>query len=164
MNASTSNQLRRTKILATLGPATDAPGVLEALLHAGVNVVRMNFSHGAPEHHAQRIEAVRAIAAEMDREVGVLADFQGPKIRVETFVDGKVELHQGDTFNLVCRADAPPGDATQVGMSYLGLVNDVNEGDLLLLDDGLLSLRVDAIDGDVIRTTVQNDGVLSNRK
>src|SRR5512141_2585808 len=105
-----TDQLRRTKILATLGPATDAPGVLEALLRAGVDVVRLNFSHGSAADHARRALEVRAIADVLHREVGILADFQGPKIRVERFTDGKVQLREGDTFTLVCRADAPMGD------------------------------------------------------
>ena len=159
-----TDQLRRTKILATLGPATDAPGVLEALLRAGVDVVRLNFSHGIAADHARRASEVRSIAADLHREVGVLADFQGPKIRVERFEDGKVQLRQGEEFTLVCRADAPMGDATQVGMSYLGLVNDVHAGDVLLLDDGLIALKVVAIEGANIRTEVMTDGVLSDRK
>ena len=159
-----TDQLRRTKILATLGPATDAPGVLEALLRAGVDVVRLNFSHGSAADHARRASEVRAIAHDLHREVGVLADFQGPKIRVERFADGKVQLREGDAFTLVCRADAPMGDATQVGMSYLGLVKDVHVDDVLLLDDGLIAMRVVAIEGTDIRTEVMTDGVLSDRK
>jgi pyruvate kinase len=159
-----TEQLRRTRILATLGPATDAPGVLESLLRAGVDVVRMNFSHGTADDHARRASEVRAIAEALHREVGVLADFQGPKIRVERFADGKVALRTGDAFTLVCRADAPLGDATRVGMSYLGLVNDVHAEDVLLLDDGLIALRVTGIEGDEIRTQVLTDGVLSDRK
>ena len=156
--------LRRTKILATLGPATDAPGVLDDLVRAGVNVVRLNFSHGTPEHHAERVAAVRESAARQGREVGILADLQGPKIRIEKFAAGKVALKAGDAFALVCRADAPPGDATQVGVSYLGLVNDVRVGDMLLLDDGLIALRVALIDGDTVHTMVVTDGSLSDRK
>jgi pyruvate kinase len=159
-----TDQLRRTRILATLGPATDAPGVLEALLRAGVDVVRLNFSHGGAEDHARRAEQVRTIAEDLGREVGILADFQGPKIRVEKFAEGPVHLHAGDTFTLDCRADAPPGDRTRVGMSYLGLVHDVANGDVLLLDDGLIALRVTGIEGDAIRTEVMTDGVLSDRK
>src|SRR5688572_29847199 len=158
------SQLRRTKILATLGPATDAPGVLDDLVRAGVNVVRMNFSHGTPEQHAARVAAVREAAQRQGREVGILADLQGPKIRIEKFADGKVTLQAGQPFALVCRADAPPGDATQAGVSYLGLVNDVHAGDTLLLDDGLVALRVDRIEGSVIHTEVLTDGALSNRK
>src|SRR4249919_4061231 len=125
------HDMRRTKILATLGPATDAEGVLDELVRAGVNVVRMNFSHGTPEHHARRVEAVREVALRQGREVGVLADLQGPKIRIEKFAEGKVQLKAGDDFALVCRADAPAGDASQVGVSYLGLINDVHAGDTL---------------------------------
>ncbi|OHE84458.1 MAG: pyruvate kinase [Lysobacterales bacterium RIFOXYD1_FULL_69_11] len=155
---------RRTKILATLGPATDKPGVLDALLAAGVDVVRLNFSHGDPASQVARAEAVREAARRVGREVGILADLPGPKIRIETFADGKVELKAGDRFDLVARDDVPPGDATQVGVSYLGLPGDVAPGDVLLLDDGLLQLQVESVDGARIACTVLNDGVLSNRK
>ena len=159
-----SQVLRRTKILATLGPATDAPGVLDELVRAGVNVVRLNFSHGTPEHHAARVAAIREAAARQGREVGILADLQGPKIRIEKFVEDKVLLRTGQEFTLVCRADAPLGDSTQVGVSYLGLVDDVHAGDTLLLDDGLMAVHVLAVEGDRIRTRVLTDGALSNRK
>ena len=158
------NDLRRTKILATLGPATDGPGVLDDLVRAGVNVVRLNFSHGKPADHAARIQAVREAAERQGREVGILADLQGPKIRIERFAAGKVSLAVGDAFDLVCRADTPPGDRHGVGVSYLGLVNDVRAGDVLLLDDGLMALRVDGIEGDVVHTRVLTDGTLSDRK
>ena len=159
-----SHVLRRTKILATLGPATDAPGVLDELVRAGVNVVRLNFSHGTPEHHAARVAAIRDAAARQGREVGILADLQGPKIRIEKFEEDKVVLRTGQEFTLVCRADAPLGDSTQVGVSYLGLVDDVHAGDTLLLDDGLMAVHVLAVEGDRIRTRVLTDGALSNRK
>jgi len=160
----TPQPLRRTKILATLGPATDAEGVLDDLVRAGVNVVRLNFSHGKPADHEARIRAVREAARRQGREVGILADLQGPKIRIETFAAGKVQLRVGDAFDLVCRADAPPGDESRVGVSYLGLVGDVVVGDVLLLDDGLMALRVDGIEGEVVHTRVLTDGALSNRK
>jgi pyruvate kinase len=156
--------LRRTKILATLGPASDAPGVLDDLIRAGVNVVRMNFSHGTPADHAARVHAVREAAAKQGREVGILADLQGPKIRIEKFANDKVQLKAGDAFTLICRADAPLGDNTQVACSYLGLVKDVNAGDTLLLDDGLMALQVLSVQGDSIHTKVLTDGALSNRK
>ena len=159
-----TDQRRRTRILATLGPATDAPGVLEDLIRAGVDVVRLNFSHGQVIDHARRVAQVRAIADRLHREVGILADFQGPKIRVERFAQGPVQLKRGEVFVLECRADAPPGDAHRVGMSYLGLVHDVRPGDTLLLDDGLIALQVTAIEGHDIRTEVLTDGVLSDRK
>lgn len=161
---STPLQKRRTKILATLGPATDAPGVLEEILRAGVDTVRVNFSHGSAEHHAARVARVREAARAAGREVAVLGDLQGPKIRIEKFAIGKVALKAGEPFALECRADAAPGDASRVGVSYLGLVNDVVVGDTLLLDDGLMSLRVERIDGDTIHSTVLTDGFLSDRK
>lgn len=156
--------LRRTKILATLGPATDAPGVIDELIRAGVNAVRLNFSHGTEAQHAARVDAVRAAAARQGVEVGILADLQGPKIRIERFAAGKVALKAGQRFVLEARADAAPGDAGRVGVSYLGLVDDVKPGDTLLLDDGLMTLMVDAVVGDAIHCTVQTDGMLSDRK
>lgn len=159
-----SQPLRRSRILATLGPATDAPGVVDALLTAGVNAVRLNFSHGTAEQHAQRVATVRAVASRSGREIGVLADLPGPKIRIETFAEGKVALKAGQGFTLVCRSDAPPGDATQVGCSYLGLPGDVVPGDTLLLDDGLIGLRVLRVEGASVHTEVLTDGTLSNRK
>ncbi|TCT23435.1 pyruvate kinase [Thermomonas haemolytica] len=160
----TTDRPRHTRIVATLGPATDPPEVLEAVLRAGVDVVRLNFSHGDPSAQVARGEAVRAMAAKIGREVGILADLPGPKIRIETFAEGKVQLTAGQRFDLVASLDAPPGDATQVAVSYLELPADVAPGDVLLLDDGLVQLRVDAVQGERIVTTVLNDGVLSNRK
>lgn len=155
---------RRTKILATLGPATDAPGVLDALLAAGVDVVRLNFSHGDPSAQVARAQAVREAAARAGREVGILADLPGPKIRIEKFDGQRVQLAAGDAFDLVASADAPLGSNLEVGVSYLGLPGDVAPGDVLLLDDGMMQLRVEAVEGARIRTTVLNDGALSDRK
>ncbi|MBB3277903.1 MULTISPECIES: pyruvate kinase [Pseudoxanthomonas] len=155
---------RRTKILATLGPATDPPGVLDELFRAGVNVVRLNFSHGDPSGQAKRAAAVRAAAQRAGAEVGILADLPGPKIRIERFAEGKVVLKAGARFDLVANASAPAGDVSQVGVSYLGLPGDVTHGDTLLLDDGLMQLRVEQVEGERIITTVLNDGVLSDRK
>lgn len=155
---------RRTKILATLGPATDPPGVLEDLFRAGVNVVRLNFSHGDPSGQAKRAAAVRLAAQRVGAEVGILADLPGPKIRVERFAEGKVVLKTGDRFDLVANVNAPPGDVSQVGVSYLGLPGDVEAGDVLLLDDGLMQLKVVSVEGERIVCTVLNDGVLSDRK
>src|SRR5574337_9407 len=112
------NPLRRTKIVATLGPATDAPGMLEKIIADGVNVARLNLSHGQPDDHRARASAVRAASLAAGREVGILADLQGPKIRIETFANGPVELADGASFVLDCRPDAPPGDATRVGVRY----------------------------------------------
>ncbi|HVI58722.1 MAG TPA: pyruvate kinase [Luteimonas sp.] len=159
-----SEHRRRTRILATLGPATDAPGVLDALLRAGVDVVRLNFSHGDPSAQVARAQAVREAAARVGVEVGILADLPGPKIRIEKFANDRVQLKAGQGFDLLARVDAPPGDERQVGVSYLGLPGDVAPGDVLLLDDGVVQLQVTAVEGERIATTVLNDSVLSNRK
>src|SRR5689334_19165800 len=159
-----AEQLRRTKIIATLGPATDAPGALKKLIAEGVNVVRLNLSHGSAADHRQRADAVRAAAAELGVEVGVLADLQGPKIRIERFAAGPIELAPGQAFTLDCRADAPPGDATRVGVSYHDLWRDVKPADVLLLDDGLVSLEVIEVGDRTIRCSVLVGGRLSDRK
>ena len=155
---------RHTRILATLGPATDPPGMLEDLLRAGVDVVRLNFSHGDPQAQVARAHAVRAAAEAVGVEVGILADLPGPKLRIEGFAQGKVQLRAGERFDLVASESAPPGDEHQVGISYLGLPQDVRPGDTLLLDDGMMQLRVERVEGERIVTTVLNDGSLSNRK
>lgn len=159
-----SDLLRRTKIIATLGPASYDPVVLENLLRAGVNVVRLNFSHGQAEQHVAIATLVRGMAARIGREVGILVDLQGPKIRIERFAEGRVSLRAGQPFELVCRADAEPGTSAGVGVSYLGLIDDVQPGDTLLLDDGLIALRVESIAAGRIQTTVLTDGPLSDRK
>jgi len=158
------NALRRTSIVATLGPATDTPGMLESILREGVAVVRLNLSHGNAEDHLRRAREAHAAAAELGREVGVLADLQGPKIRVEKFADGPVHLETGADFILDCRADVPPGDATRVGVSYLGLPQDVKSGDRLLLDDGLIELEVREVEDAQILCKVVVGGKLSDRK
>jgi pyruvate kinase len=158
------NHLRRTKIVATLGPATDAPGMLERLIAEGVDVVRLNLSHGQPQDHRARAMAVRDAAQAAGREVGILADLQGPKIRIEKFANGPIELLPGDPFVLDCSPDAPPGDRTRVGVSYHQLPNDVVAGDVLLLDDGLVALRVVDVDGAQVRCEVLIGGRLSDRK
>ena len=155
---------RRTRILATLGPATDAPGVLDALIAAGVDCVRLNFSHGDPAAQVQRAHDLREAAMRAGREIGILADLPGPKIRVERFAEGKVALKAGERFDLVAREHPEPGTASEVGVSYLGLPGDVAPGDVLLLDDGMVQLRVDRVEGERIVSTVLNDSVLSDRK
>src|SRR5690349_14820343 len=157
-------QLRRTKIIATLGPATDAPGMLERILVEGVDIVRLNLSHGVPDDHRKRAADVREAAARLDREVGVLADLQGPKIRIERFANGPVQLEPNQTFTLDCRVDAPPGDATRVGVSYHDLWRDVKPGDVLLLDDGLISLEVVDAKNEQVQCSVLAGGRLSDRK
>ncbi|MCG8465832.1 MAG: pyruvate kinase [Xanthomonadales bacterium] len=155
---------RRTKIIATLGPATDKPGMLVSLFERGLDVVRVNLSHGTAEHHRQRVKDARAAAAACGREVAVLADLRGPKIRIESFDDGPVSLEQGDPFVLYSRPDAPVGTHEGVGVTYHQLVNDVKAGDTLLLDDGLIAMMVEDIRGSDIHCRVTVAGVLHNRK
>ncbi|HEY6543473.1 MAG TPA: pyruvate kinase [Dokdonella sp.] len=161
---STPPQLRRTKIIATLGPATDANGALKRLLAEGVDVVRLNLSHGTADDHRKRAAAVRAAAAELGREVAVLADLQGPKIRIERFAAGPVELEPGAPFTLDCREDAPAGDATRVGVSYHDLWRDLRPADVLLLDDGLIALEVVEVREREVGCIVLAGGRLSDRK
>jgi pyruvate kinase len=158
------DQLRRTKIIATLGPATDQPGMLARILEEGVDVVRLNMSHGAVEDHQRRAQDARATAAKLGREVAVLADLQGPKIRITKFAAAPVLLEPGQEFALECYANALPGDVSRVGVSYLDLYKDVRPGDTLLLDDGLIALQVETISGTTIRTRVHTGGALSDRK
>jgi len=156
--------MRRTKIVATLGPATDPPEVLRGLVAAGVDVVRLNFSHGHADEHRARARAVREAAAEAGRYVGVLGDLQGPKIRIESFVDGEVTLREGDPFILDAALDPHAGTHERVGITYKNLPADVHPGDTLLLDDGRLSLAVDEVVGSEIRTRVASGGALSDKK
>ena len=129
---------RRTKILATLGPATDDPAVLRRILHAGVDVVRLNYSHGKAEDHARRAAAVRKAALEMGLDIGILADLQGPKIRIESFAAGPVELVEGQPFALDTALGASAGDQHIVGCAYAELPQDVKAGDVLLINDGAI--------------------------
>lgn len=160
----TKHQPRRTKIIATLGPATDKEGVLAKLIAAGVDLVRLNFSHGISNDHEQRIIAVRQLAKEQGREIGILADLQGPKIRIARFKTGKVELKVGQTFFLDSALDSESGDEQGVGIDYKALPQDVTPGDNLLLDDGALRLTVDKVTGTKIVCTVVTGGILSNNK
>ena len=131
--------MRSTKIVATLGPASSTPEILERMFRAGVDVVRLNFSHGTADDHRQRAEMVREICRKTGRTVGIMGDLQGPKIRIGKFGDGKVTLKPGETFGL--DADCEIGDAERVGLDYKELPRDVNAGDVLLLDDGAHRIR-----------------------
>ena len=153
---------RSTKIVATLGPACSKPEVLQRMLAAGVDVVRLNFSHGAAADHVERARLVREVARSQGREVAIMADLQGPKIRIGKFAEGKVELVPGAKF--ILDAECESGDATRVGLDYRELVNDVGPGSVLLLDDGLIKLEVETVDGPRIVTRVVLGGVLSNNK
>ena len=153
---------RSTRIVATLGPACSEPGVLRRMLAAGVDVVRLNFSHGRAEDHVERARLVREVARAEGREVAVMADLQGPKIRIGKFADGKVDLVAGGRF--VLDAECEVGDAARVGLDYRELVHDVGPGAILLLDDGLIRLEVEAVEGPRIVTRVVVGGRLSDNK
>ena len=155
---------RRTKILATLGPATDTQEKIEAIIAAGANVVRMNFSHGQAEDHIERAKRVRAAAAKLGKYVAILGDLQGPKIRVSRFTNDKVFLNEGDPFVLDAELDRDAGTEQQVGIDYKALPDDVSTGDILLLDDGRIQLEVTGVDGRKVLTKVTVGGKLSNNK
>ncbi len=159
-----SFQLRRTKIVATLGPATDNLAVLTEIIRAGTDVVRLNFSHGATADHARRLELVRTAAKEAGRYVGVLGDLQGPKIRINRFLAGKAQLADGAAFALDASLAADAGTDYEVGIAYKKLPSDVFAGDVLLLNDGQISLQVQNIDGARINTRVLVGGELGNNK
>lgn len=154
---------RATKIVATLGPASSSPALLEQMIRAGVNVVRLNFSHGTAQDHIDRAHMVREAAKRAGREVGIMADLQGPKIRVGKFAEGKIFLEPGQHFVLDA-ARTELGDVDAVGLDYKALPREVKVGDVLLLNDGLIVITVDAVVGEAIHTTVKLGGELSNNK
>ena len=154
---------RATKIVATLGPASSDPAMLEQMIRAGVNVVRLNFSHGTAQDHIDRAKLVREAAQRAGREVAIMADLQGPKIRVGKFAEGKVLLVTGQKFDLDGERTTL-GDINGVGLDYKELPRDVKTGDVLLLNDGLIVMTVDQVKGEVVKTTVTMGGVLSNNK
>jgi pyruvate kinase len=154
---------RATKIVATLGPASSDPEVLERLIRAGVDVVRLNFSHGKAQDHIDRANLVRRVAEKVGKPVALMADLQGPKIRVGKFTDGKVMLVAGEAFVLDA-GRSEPGDLGGVGLDYKELPRDVRPGDTLLLNDGLLKLTVESVRGEQVHTRVVLGGELSNNK
>jgi len=155
--------LRRTKIVATLGPASSEQKVLEKMIRAGVDLVRMNFSHGSAEDHQKRAEVVRAAAEAVGRTVGILADLQGPKIRVRKFENDKIVLNNGDTFILDATLEGL-GNQQRVGLDYKELPRDVSKGSVLLLNDGMLEFVVSEVKGEQVICKVVRGGVLSNNK
>jgi pyruvate kinase len=155
--------LRRTKIVATLGPASSDQKVLEQMIRAGVDVVRMNFSHGTAQDHMARAEKVRAAAAAVGRMVGILADLQGPKIRVRKFENDKIVLNKGDKF-ILDASWTGLGNQERVGLDYKDLPKDVSKGSVLLLNDGMLEFDVVEVQGEQVICKVVRGGVLSNNK
>ena len=154
--------LKKTKIICTQGPATDAPGVIEGLIANGMNCARFNFSHGDHAGHKKRIDAVKAAAAKSGKIISLILDTKGPEMRLGLFKDGSVQLTEGNKFVLV-NADIE-GDETQASVTHKKLYTEVNVGDKLLLNDGLVELRIDSIVGKDIHTTILNSGKMSSRK
>lgn len=154
--------MRRTKIICTLGPATDVDGVLKDMVKAGMNVARFNFSHGSHEEHKSRMDLVKSIRKELGMPVGIMLDTKGPEIRTKTYKDGKIEIVEGQQFTLTTRDIE--GDNTIVSISYEGLPNDVTEGTTILIDDGLIAFKVEKVEGTEIVCRALNGGPLSNRK
>jgi len=156
--------MRRTKIIATLGPATDKPGMLEKLLNAGVDLFRINYSHQSQEDHARRVREVRELTARRKIEAGIIADLQGPKIRVQRFDSERVMLKEGATFTLDTALDTHAGDATHVGITYKDMPRNVKPGNTLLLDDGRIVLTIQEISDHEVRCKVVRGGELSSNK
>ncbi len=159
--------MRKTKIICTLGPATDVPGVLEEMVKSGLNVARCNFSHADHEEHGGRMKAIKSIREKLGVPVGIMLDTKGPEIRIkdfkdEAFVDGKVTLVEGTEFTITTRELV--GDTSIVSITYKGLPNDVSAGTKILIDDGLVALEVKEVRGEDIVCTVLNTGKLSNKK
>jgi len=156
--------VRRTKIVATVGPACDSEAMLKTLIEAGVNVFRLNFSHGTAEHHQAVGQRIRKLAAEVGSNVATLVDLQGPKIRIAQFKEGEATLHTGEPFVLDAAMDETAGDEHAVGLAYKELPNDCAAGDTLLLNDGLIELTVERVDGPAVHCRVVQGGVLSDKK
>ncbi len=156
--------MRRTKILATLGPASESREALTEMIKVGVNAVRCNFSHGSAEDHRKRVDLIRQIAKEQDTYVGILADLQGPKIRLSKFKNGSVIIKKGQKFTLDADLGIEDGDENTVGIDYKELIQDVKKGDILLVDDGKIVLEVDSVKGNKAVTKVVIGGKVSNNK
>lgn len=156
--------MRRTKIVATLGPGSSSSEVILEMIRAGVDVFRLNFSHGSHEEQKQRVDLIRECSESTGRIVGILADLQGPKIRTHKFKDGVVQLIRGETFILDAALGKNEGTQERVGLAYKNLPKDVKKGDILLLDDGRVELEVSEVVGDEVRCTVIYSCVLSNNK
>ena len=154
--------MRKTKIICTIGPASESPEVLSAMMDAGMNVARVNFSHGTHAEHAKKMDTIKAVRASKDLPVAIMLDTKGPEYRIKTFANGPVMLKEGEPFTLC--VDDVPGDETRVSVSYPGLAEDLEPGDRVLLANGLLALDVEAIEGREIRCRVAVGGELSDRK
>ncbi len=154
--------MRKTKIICTIGPASEDDEIMTKMCLAGVNVARVTFSHGTHEEHHRKIETIKRVREKLGLPIAIMLDTKGPEYRIRTFKDGKIMLKEGEPFTLT--VDDVEGDETRVSVNYAGLVNDLKPGDRVLLNNGLLSLVVDDIEGHDIHCTVTDGGELSNRK
>lgn len=154
--------MKRTKIVCTVGPGTDKPGILENMMHAGMNVARFNFSHGTHDEQLERMQMVRDAAMVVNKPIALMLDTKGPEVRLGLFKDGKVFLKAGQNFTLT--TDDVEGSVEISSVNHKGLVKDVSVGDVILLADGLVTLHIDKIEGNNIITTVVNSGEIGNRK
>ena len=154
--------LRKTKIVCTLGPSTEKDEVLRELILSGMNVARLNFSHGSHEYHLENIQRVRRMSQELNKPIAIMLDTKGPEIRLETFENGKVELKKGQTFTLVTKSIV--GNAERASITYPELPRDIKVGNTILMDDGLVGMTVRNVTATEITCIVENDGVISNRK
>ena len=153
---------KKTKIVCTIGPASESPEVLKELMLSGMNVCRLNFSHGSHEEHQARIDTIKSVREEVKPAVAILLDTKGPEIRTGKFTDPEVNLEEGQKF--VITMDEVMGDNTRCTISYKGLINDVVPGNRILIDDGLISLVVEKVEGNDIICEVENAGVVKNNK
>ena len=154
--------MRKTKIVCTIGPASQDEETLTRMCLAGMNVARVNFSHGSHEEHHAKIETIKRVREKLNLPIAIMLDTKGPEYRIRTFKDGKITLREGAPFTLT--VDDVEGDETRVSVNYAGLADDLTPGDRVLLANGLMSLRVDDIDGHDIHCTVIDGGELSDRK
>ena len=154
--------MRKTKIVCTIGPATDSEEIMIGLCKAGMNVARLNFSHGTYDDHQYRIDLVKKVREELKMPIAIMLDTKGPEYRIRTFAEGKIDLAKGDEFTFT--TDEVEGDQHIVSVSYANLPRELQVGDTILLNNGLLSFEVTAIDGNHIHTVVVEGGELSNRK
>ena len=154
--------MRKTKIICTIGPASESEAVLTAMCQAGMNIARINFSHGTHDEHRKKVETIRRVREKLDLPIAIMLDTKGPEYRIKTFQNGKITLKEGAPFTL--RVDDVPGDETQVSVTYAGLADDLEPGDRVLLSNGLLALDVQRIEGSAIHCVVAVGGELSDRK
>ena len=156
------NDIKRTKIVCTLGPASQSEEVLRELILNGLNVCRFNFSHGSHEEHKGRIDMVKKVREELNRPIAILLDTKGPEIRTGNFADPEVLLEEGSEFTITM--DEVVGTKEICTVSYKGLADDVKEGDTILIDDGLVGLRVKSVENGNIKCIVENSGIVKNHK